>query len=43
MHAPEVVAAAIGVIVGYQAGSRTILHRLGRVERRARQRSLGGK
>lgn len=43
MHAPEWITLIIGLIAGYQVGSRTVLGRLGRVERRSRQRSLSGR
>ena len=42
MHA-LIFGLVVGLIAGYKAGSRTVLGRLGRVERRSRQRSLGGR
>lgn len=40
MHGPEWICLIAGLVAGFQVGSRTILGRLSRVERRARARSL---
>lgn len=43
MHAGEWACLAVGLIVGYQTGGRTILGRLGRAERRSRSSSIRGR